>query len=331
MTTSFAGDRNRAVPEEEGEGVAQGASRRTGGAALKVTFYGVRGSTPSPCHANRRYGGNTSCAVLTGAGHVPIAFDAGTGLRAWGDSLPADAPFRGAALVTHLHLDHVQGLPFFAPAQRPGAELDVYGPRQETGSVEGGFTRLFGPPYHPVTPSQMLGDIRFHEVADTGMTIGEWTVTVRPVPHLGPTVGYRVEHAGLAVAYVSDHQAPADQQTVDDCVLELASDVDLLIHDSQYTQADWDAKGHWGHCTVDYALLVARQAGARMLALFHHDPSRTDDELDRLLAHARASAAADGPGKVVAAWEGLSVDVGHPGREISNPWQDADRGATMDR
>ncbi len=277
----------------------------------------MRGSTPSPCAANRRYGGNTSCAVITGAGHDPIAFDAGTGLRAWGDSLPADVGFRGTALVTHLHLDHVQGLPFFAPAQRAGAEFDVYGPSQETGSVEEAFTRLFGQPYHPVTPSQMLGDIRFHEVRDTKITVGQSTVTVRPVPHLGPTVGYRVERGGLAVAYISDHQAPADQQSVDDCVLELASDVDLLIHDSQFTPADWEAKGHWGHCTTDYALLVARQAGARMLALFHHDPSRTDDELDRLLSRARASAASKGTVKVVAAWEGLTVDVGHPGRQLA--------------
>lgn len=313
------------------QGCLRDAWCRRGGTALKVTFYGVRGSTPSPSSANRRYGGNTSCAVVSGAGHDPIAFDAGTGLRAWGDTVPADAAFRGTALVTHLHLDHIQGLPFFAPAQRAGSKFDVYGPCQESGSIEKAFTYLFGPPYHPVTPSQLLGDIRFHEVQDTEMTIGQSTVTVRPVPHLGPTVGYRIDRDGAAVAYISDHQAPADRQSVDDCVLELASGVDLLIHDAQYTPADWESKGHWGHCTIDYALLVARQAGVRTLALFHHDPLRTDDDIDRLLAEAQVSANAQGPGEVVAAWEGLSIDVATASPAPAMPWQDPGPGASMGR
>src|SRR5204863_7173906 len=104
---------------------------REGGIPLRITFYGVRGSTPCPCEANSRYGGNTACVALEVAGEDPIVLDIGTGLRFWGETLPTDGSFRGTALVTHMHWDHVQGLPFFVPVDRPGARLDIYGPTQD--------------------------------------------------------------------------------------------------------------------------------------------------------------------------------------------------------
>jgi ribonuclease BN (tRNA processing enzyme) len=131
---------------------------------------------------------------------------------------------------------------------------------------------------------------------------------VRPVPHLGPTVGYRLERDGAVVVYVSDHQAPADLQTVPDSVLELCEGADLLIHEAQYTPAEWASKSHWGHCTVDYAVMVATRAGARCLALYHHDPSRTDDQLDAMVDEARGPAARAGV-EVLAAAEGLTLEV----------------------
>src|SRR5437879_4111372 len=140
-----------------------------GGYELRVTFYGVRGSTPCPCEANRRYGGNTACVALEVPGEDPIVFDIGTGLRFWGEKLPQDGSFHGTALVTHLHWDHVQGLPFFVPIDRPGATFDVYGPTPDECSWGEGFHVFMRPPYFPVTPFDLRGDIRFHDLNHDGL------------------------------------------------------------------------------------------------------------------------------------------------------------------
>jgi phosphoribosyl 1,2-cyclic phosphodiesterase len=275
---------------------------------LNVTFYGVRGSTPCPCDVNMRYGGNTACVALEVPGDDPIVLDLGTGLRFWGETLPLDGTFRGTALVTHIHWDHVQGLPFFPPADRIGARFDIYGPRPEDGmSLAEAFDRFMRPPYFPVTAADLRGDYRFHDVDDSDLAIGNAKVRVRPVPHCGPTNGYRIEWDGVSIAYISDHQSPQDgSMAIADSVLELADGVDLLIHDAQFTPEEWEVKSHWGHCTIDYALLVAKEAGARRVALFHHDPSRDDDQLDKLLGDARqrANGSVD---EVLAAAEGLTL------------------------
>jgi phosphoribosyl 1,2-cyclic phosphodiesterase len=254
-----------------------------------------------------RYGGNTACVAVEVPGEDPIVFDIGTGLRFWGQTLPQDGSFHGSALVSHMHWDHVQGLPFFVPIDRPGATFDVYGPTAEECSWGQGFANFMRPPYFPVTPSDLRGDIRFHDLNHDGLVLGNAKVTSRPVPHIGPTNGYRIEWNGVTVCYISDHQAPPAQDEVHPNVLELADGADLLIHDAQYTPAEWDQKSHWGHCTVDYALLVAKEAGAKTLALFHHDPAHDDDDMDRLLEKARTRAAAEGVHEVVAAYEGLTI------------------------
>ena len=274
-----------------------------------MTFYGVRGSTPCPCEANRRYGANTACVAVEVPGEDPVVFDIGTGLRFWGQHLAQDGSFHGSALVTHLHWDHVQGLPFFVPIDRPGATLDIYGPTPdgEPTHLADALIKFMQPPYFPIRPTDLRGEIRFHDVNDDEFKIGRAKITSRLVPHLGPTNGYRVDWAGVSVAYISDHQAPPNQDSVPESVLELADDVDLLIHDAQYRPDEWEKKSHWGHCTVDYALLVAKEAGAKTLALFHHDPAHDDDEMDRLLEGARRSAERLGVEDVVAAAEGMTI------------------------
>lgn len=277
---------------------------------MQVTFYGVRGSTPCPNDDNQRYGGNTSCAVVEAPGHDPIVLDLGTGLRQWGEVFPATETFHGHALVTHVHWDHVQGLPFFAPVLRPGASLQVYGPPPEHDGIRSlgdCFEQFICPPLFPVCIAELPGDIRFHTVRDTDLVVGDAKVMVRDVPHTGITNGYRIELDGITVVYVSDHQMPQDgTHAVTDDVLELCAGADLLIHDAQYTPEEFETKRDWGHCTVEFAVHVAAEAGARRLALFHHDPTHDDDFIDCLVARARMIA---GPRveEVLAASEGLTI------------------------
>lgn len=274
---------------------------------MQVTFYGVRGSTP--CHGDdtHKYGGNTSCVAVRIPGEQPIMFDLGTGARYFGAT--QTAPFKGSVLLSHLHWDHTQGLPFFTPILKPGAELDIYAPQQDDGRpLSRVFEEMIRPPVFPVTIAQFAGVVRYHELNDDDFTIGGVTVRSRLVPHLGPTLGYRLEWQGRSVAYISDHQQPHDgSHSVTQGARDLAQGVDLLIHDSQYTLAEFPMKNNWGHCTVDYAMWLAQECGVKTLALFHHDPTRTDADLDEL--H-RAVTFSDGDGpRVIAAREGLVVEL----------------------
>jgi phosphoribosyl 1,2-cyclic phosphodiesterase len=278
-----------------------------GGAAVNITFFGVRGSTPCPCEENRRYGGNTACVALEVPGEDPIIFDLGTGLRFFGETQPQDGTFRGTALVTHLHWDHVQGLPFFVPVLQEGARLDVYAPVQDGVSLRGAFDEFMRPPFFPVSVEDLPGEIVFHDTSDDDLAIGDAKVRSRQVPHVGRTLGYRVDWHGVSVAYISDHQQPDDPDHVDDGVIELCDGADLVIHDAQYTPEEFAQKATWGHCTVSYAVEVARRAGARRLALFHHDPAHCDSVVDDLLHQAQDLGAAAGLDEVIAAAEGLTV------------------------
>ena len=277
---------------------------------MRLSFHGVRGSTPCHGHEIERYGGNTSCVSLEAPGQVPLVFDLGTGLRYFGQPT-GEEPFRGVALVSHFHWDHVQGLPFFQPMLSAGAHLDVYGPRQDDGrSVAQVFTDIITPPIFPVTLQQLPASLAFHDLGDDDLDIAGWQVRSRFIPHNGPTLGFRVTWQGRSVAYLSDHQQPVDgSHAITDGARQLAQGVDVLIHDAQYTPAEFAQRAHWGHCTAEYALWVAAEVGARQLVLFHFDPQRSDDELDRQVERLRAAGAARGV-DVIAASQGLTVDVG---------------------
>ena len=283
--------------------------RGTGGErSVNVSFYGVRGSTPCSCARNLRYGGNTACVGIDAPGVEPVVLDLGTGLRFFGDLQPADGSFRGHALVTHLHWDHVQGLPFFVPIHHAGARLDVYGPVEDGVGLAEAFDDFMRHPYFPVGIAELAGDIEFHDIEHGVHDIAGATVTAARVPHIGPTFGFRVEADGVSVAYVPDHQQPLDGSLgVDPGVVELCRGVDLLIHDAQFTAEEFAAKPHWGHCTVEYALAVAAEAGVRRLALFHHDPNHDDPTLDRIVDELRDHPLAQGVEEIVAAHEGLTL------------------------
>ena len=277
-----------------------------GDPAMRITFLGVRGSTP--CHGpeTARYGGNTACVAVEVEGEDPILLDLGTGFRYFGKSWwgGRGAAFCGTALVTHLHWDHIMGLPFFAPLISTKSRLTVRGPRQEQGSFADAVNRVVQPPTFPVTLAEFPGTVEMIDTGDESFSLGSVQVLSRFVPHIGPTLGYRLEHAGRTVAYISDHQQPLDGSfSVAPSVRELAEGVDLLIHDAQYTSAEFAHKATWGHSTQDYAVALAASCGAKRLAMFHHDPERTDAELDAFRACADVSL------EVFAAREGLVVEL----------------------
>ncbi len=281
--------------------------REMGAQQLRVTFHGVRGSTPCHGPSTVKYGGNTACVSVQAEGQRPLLLDLGTGLRYFGKQfIEKDTPVNAVALVTHLHWDHIQGLPFFAPALQPNARLEMFGPAQEDGtSFMESVKRIVRPPTFPVDIARLRGQFTFHDVADNDFAIDGYSITSRLVPHIGPTVGYRIEFGGVSVAYISDHQQPLDGSfSIADGVRELAEGADLLIHDAQYTPAEFVTKADWGHCTTEFAVGVSMSCRAKRLALFHHDPERTDAELDATKACSESSGV-----EVFVAREGATINL----------------------
>ena len=282
---------------------------------MRLTFYGVRGSCPCSGPSYATFGGATSCVLLeTGTG-APIIFDAGTGMRALGADLQPrlherGIPLHARVLLTHLHYDHLLGLPFFSPLEDPGAVVEIYGPRQGETSLADLINGAVTPPFFPVQMTEFAGDVRLVEVADEDFATEDATVTSRWVPHTDPTLGYRVESGGVSVAYVPDHQAPLDRLTISDGVRDLCQGVDVLIHDAQYDDEEFARRSDWGHSTVAYAVRVALEAGVRQLVLFHHDPAHDDERILDLEAAARQIPGADRLELIVAAREGMTLDVG---------------------
>lgn len=293
-----------------------------GSGGIEVTFWGVRGSTPCAGPEYARYGGHSSCVVLEAPGEDPIVLDLGTGLRPYGTALGgAESAFRGSVLLTHLHWDHVQGLPFFEPLHHEDSLVDVYGPAQEEGPLGEVFDALMRPPFFPIRSGDLLGALRWHDVGEDRFAIGAAKVHASFVRHTGRNLGFRIEWNGAVVAYLADHgqgcadtalgcvSDPADDH-IPASVLELCDGADLLIHDAQHTPAEFGPKRTWGHCTNEYALHVARAAGARRLALFHHCPTHGDDMIDTILRDTQDLACRCGGPEVLAAAERTTIALG---------------------
>ena len=283
---------------------------------MRVTFCGVRGSTPAPGAAFLRYGGHTaSVAFAPDDRRAPdLVVDAGTGITAV-TSLLGGAPFTGSVLLGHLHWDHTHGLPFFAGGTAAGSRLALHLPDQGDGqSAEQVLERCFSPPHFPVVPAALGDGWTFHSLGEGEHFIEGYDVLAREIPHKGGrSLGYRVSSGGASVAYVSDHSptswgpGPDGLGARHDNVLELARGADVMIHDAQHRAAQFPEVEFLGHASPEYCVELAREAGVRTLVLFHHAPDRTDDEVDEILADARVLAGDDLV--VHAAHEGLVLDL----------------------
>jgi phosphoribosyl 1,2-cyclic phosphodiesterase len=253
---------------------------------VKVKIWGARGSIPAPGPETTRYGGNTSCVQLTLSDGSVLVLDAGTGIRNLGTALRLTGqPLH--ILLTHLHLDHIQGLMFFAPAFRPECEIVVWGPASPEGSLQDRIARYISAPLTPIEVRELPCQVSFREAETTEWQIGPARIHAASVSHRGPTLGYRVEADGSSVCYIPDHEpglgaslAELDEEWISG--FDLAREATLLIHDSQYTDDEYREHLGWGHSPLSDALVLGQRTGAERLLLFHHDPLHSDDFLDAL-------------------------------------------------
>jgi len=271
---------------------------------MRVRFWGTRGSLPRPGSSTLRYGGNTSCVELRTADGTLIVLDCGTGAYDLGRALvtSGERPLRGHLLITHTHWDHIQGFPFFAPLFVGDNEWDIYAPGGLGQQLEATLAGQMEYTYFPITLAQCGATIRFHDLAEGSFEIGQTRVVTRYLNHPALTLGYRLESDGVVVVYAVDHEPHGrdpkgpvagglSAHREDRRHVEFLAGADLVIHDAQYTVAEYPQRVTWGHSPAEWVVDYAVAAKAKRLALFHHDPQREDEALDRLTETCRARAA----------------------------------------
>jgi phosphoribosyl 1,2-cyclic phosphodiesterase len=257
---------------------------------MRVTLFGTRGSLAAPGPETERYGGNTSTVEVRASDDTVLVLDAGTGIRRVGAQIPSNAA-RIDILLTHLHMDHIQGLGFFGPLYDPDIETHIWGPASSELPLARRLSRYLSPPLFPVRLRD-VPSVTCHDVPCPAFRIGPFRVHTALVCHPNPTVGYRIAERDRTVVYLPDHE-PAiglrDGRWLEPdwtSGYELAVGADLLIHDAQYTDAEYGDRVGWGHSTYAQAFAFAAHAGVKELVPFHHDPAHDDATLDRLIAEA---------------------------------------------
>lgn len=254
---------------------------------MLARIWGCRGSMASPGPRTVRYGGNTSCVEVLGEDGTVLVLDAGTGIRELGSKLVRDGVRKVHLLLTHLHMDHIEGLGFFAPLWRRDVEVSVWGPPSPTMSLVERLGRYLSPPLFPMQLSQIPSQAMFSDVSEEPWTLGGLEVSAAPVEHPGPTLGYRITEQGRSFAYMPDHE-PARVTKIETAApewlsgSEVALGADVLLHDAQFTPDEYPERVAWGHSSYEDTVAFARVCKAEHLVLFHHDPSHSDDDLEAI-------------------------------------------------
>jgi phosphoribosyl 1,2-cyclic phosphodiesterase/DNA-binding response OmpR family regulator len=284
---------------------------------MRVTFYGTRGSIATPGPSTVRYGGNTSCVAVRSDAGTLVILDIGTGAAVLGRELMAKGgKLKGHIMIGHTHWDHIQGLPFFAPLFVPGNEWDIYAPRGLRESLQDTLAGQMEYTYFPVELDQLGATIRYHDLIEGSLNVGDIAVTARYLNHPALTLGYRLHADGATMVYSCDHEPHSRTLAVGPGLIEgqdaehaaFLADADLAIHDAQYVAGEYAAKVGWGHSTVEYAVNISRHAGVKRLALTHHDPTRNDAAVDAVLKGLKTNGLA-GDMDVFAAAEGMEVEL----------------------
>jgi len=280
---------------------------------VRLTIWGCRGSVPTPGPATVHSGGNTSCVEVFVDQDCALVLDAGTGIRGLGEQLMRRGCSRIHLLLTHLHLDHLEGLRFFAPLWDSRVTVEIWGPPSPLVSLRERISRAFSPPLFPLHLADVDAQVKFHDVPREPWKIGGATLRAQLVVHPGPTVGYRVATETASMAYLPDHE-PALAGAIEGRDVEwisgaaVAADADLLVHDAQFFEDEYEARIGWGHSSVGDAVAYGRAVGAKRLLLFHHEPNHSDRGLEELEGQARAF---DGAGELqpTLAREGMVIDL----------------------
>ena len=287
---------------------------------MKIRIWGCRGSLAAPGPDTVKYGGNTSSVEVVLSDGTLLILDAGTGIRALGRHIAGtngdgdtEPPKKINLFLSHLHLDHVEGIGFFSALWNPDVELHVWGPPSPLRSLQDRIATLMSPPLFPVHLADVPCRPIYHDVPDEELQIGSATVYVQPVAHRGSTVGFRIEENGRSFAYIPDHE-PAlgvDLEKVEPewvSGFAVAQGADVLFHDSQYTEDEYPLHRAWGHSSIAHTVTFGQMTKAKELVLFHHDPAHSDEQLEGHLKRATELAGGNN-GAPVLAYEGMEIEL----------------------
>ena len=257
---------------------------------MRIKFWGTRGTRPTPGRRTLRYGGNTTCIEVRDKTGNLIIIDSGSGIAELGNEIGTGEPLHAHLLITHTHLDHIQGFPFFGPAFVPGTHLTIVGPSGSAKSLQGSFADQMDPAYFPVRLDHMPAEIEFME-RNPGETFEVAGMRITPflLKHPIATFGYRIEEDKVAFVFATDNELALFEQDGNGAMDELAKwtkDADLLVHDAQYSREEYKTHVGYGHSTFDEALLLAERGSVQQLAFFHHDPLHSDSDIDALIEEA---------------------------------------------